>query len=331
MPDTVRPDATEELAAALRERILVIDGAMGTMIQQYKLDEAQYRGERMADHPADLGGDNDLLSLTQPDLIREIHAAYLDAGADIICTNTFNGTRISQADYGLEDICYELNHAAAAARPRVRRPGRDPRPAALRRRVAGPDHSHRLDLARRQRPGRAQRVVRPARRGLPRGGLGPGRRWRRHPAHRDHLRHPQRQGRDLRRRDALRGARPSVARHRLRAPSPTPAGGPCPARSPRRSGTPSATSVRSRSGSTARSAPRRSGPTSPSCPASPTASSPATPTPACPTRSASTTRPRTTWPRSSASSPPPAWSTSSAAAAARPPSTSRPSPPRPTA
>ncbi len=114
MPDTVRPDATEELAAALRGRILVIDGAMGTMIQQYKLDEAQYRGERMADHPADLGGDNDLLSLTQPDLIREIHAAYLDAGADIICTNTFNGTRISQADYGLEDICYELNHAAAA-------------------------------------------------------------------------------------------------------------------------------------------------------------------------------------------------------------------------
>ena len=114
MPDTVRPDATDELAAALRERILVIDGAMGTMIQQYKLDEAQYRGERMADHPADLGGDNDLLSLTQPDLIREIHTAYLDAGADIICTNTFNGTRISQADYGLEDICYELNHAAAA-------------------------------------------------------------------------------------------------------------------------------------------------------------------------------------------------------------------------
>ena len=114
MPDTVRPDATEELAAALRGRILVIDGAMGTMIQQYKLDEAQYRGDRMADHPADLGGDNDLLSLTQPDLVREIHAAYLDAGADIICTNTFNGTRISQADYGLEDICYELNHAAAA-------------------------------------------------------------------------------------------------------------------------------------------------------------------------------------------------------------------------
>ncbi|MBF4764899.1 methionine synthase [Nocardioides islandensis] len=111
---TVRPDATEELSAALRERILVIDGAMGTMIQQYKLDEAQYRGDLMKDHDGDLQGDNDLLSLTQPDLVREIHAAYLDAGADIICTNTFNGTRISQADYGLEDHCYELNRAAAA-------------------------------------------------------------------------------------------------------------------------------------------------------------------------------------------------------------------------
>ncbi len=110
----IRPDATEELSAALRERILVIDGAMGTMIQQYRLDEAQYRGERLKDYDRDLAGDNDLLSLTQPDLVREIHRAYLEAGADIICTNTFNGTRISQADYGLEDICYELNHAAAA-------------------------------------------------------------------------------------------------------------------------------------------------------------------------------------------------------------------------
>jgi len=112
-PAAVRPDVTEELAAALRERILVIDGAMGTMIQQYKLDEAEYRGERMKDYHRDLAGDNDLLSLTQPDLIREIHTAYLEAGADIICTNTFNGTRVSQADYGLEDLCYELNKAAA--------------------------------------------------------------------------------------------------------------------------------------------------------------------------------------------------------------------------
>jgi 5-methyltetrahydrofolate--homocysteine methyltransferase len=108
-----RPDATEELAELLRERILVLDGAMGTMIQGHHLDEAAYRGERFASYDGDLAGDNDLLSLTDPDVIRSIHRNYLDAGADIICTNTFNGTRISQADYGLEDLCYELNVAAA--------------------------------------------------------------------------------------------------------------------------------------------------------------------------------------------------------------------------
>jgi 5-methyltetrahydrofolate--homocysteine methyltransferase len=109
----LRPDATAELTRALGERILVIDGAMGTMIQGYQLDEVQYRGERFASYDGDLKGNNDLLSLTQPALIREIHTAYLAAGADLICTNTFNGTRISQADYGLQDICYELNVAAA--------------------------------------------------------------------------------------------------------------------------------------------------------------------------------------------------------------------------
>jgi 5-methyltetrahydrofolate--homocysteine methyltransferase len=109
----LRPDATADLARAMSERILVIDGAMGTMIQGYRLEEEQYRGERFADYEGDLKGNNDLLSLTQPDLIREIHTAYLEAGADLICTNTFNGTRISQADYGLQDLCYELNVAAA--------------------------------------------------------------------------------------------------------------------------------------------------------------------------------------------------------------------------
>src|SRR4051794_33682006 len=109
-----RPDATEELADLLRERILVLDGAMGTMIQGHRLDESAYRGERFAAYDGDLAGDNDLLSLTNPDVIRGIHRAYLDAGADIICTNTFNGTSISQADYGLQDLCYELNLAAAA-------------------------------------------------------------------------------------------------------------------------------------------------------------------------------------------------------------------------
>ena len=111
--ETHRPDATDELGELLGARILVLDGAMGTMIQEHRLDEAAYRGARFASYDGDLAGDNDLLSLSNPDVIRAIHRAYLDAGADIICTNTFNGTRISQADYGLEDLCYELNLAAA--------------------------------------------------------------------------------------------------------------------------------------------------------------------------------------------------------------------------
>jgi 5-methyltetrahydrofolate--homocysteine methyltransferase len=109
-----RPDATAELTDLLHERILVLDGAMGTMIQGHRLDETAYRGDRFASYDSDLAGDNDLLSLTNPDVIRAIHRAYLEAGADIICTNTFNGTSISQSDYGLGDLCYELNVAAAA-------------------------------------------------------------------------------------------------------------------------------------------------------------------------------------------------------------------------
>jgi 5-methyltetrahydrofolate--homocysteine methyltransferase len=100
-------------ADLLRRRILVLDGAMGTMIQRHDLGEADYRGSRFADHPSDLKGNNDLLTLTQPELIRDIHAAYLAAGADIVETNTFNANVVSQADYGLESIVYELNHAAA--------------------------------------------------------------------------------------------------------------------------------------------------------------------------------------------------------------------------
>jgi 5-methyltetrahydrofolate--homocysteine methyltransferase len=96
-----------------RERILILDGAMGTMIQRYKLDEAGYRGARFKDHTHDLKGNNDLLVLSQPKIISEIHDAYLEAGADIIETNTFNSQAISQADYGLEDIAYEMNVAAA--------------------------------------------------------------------------------------------------------------------------------------------------------------------------------------------------------------------------
>ena len=108
-----RPDATEALTSILGERIMVLDGAMGTAIQRDRPDEAGYRGERFADHPSDLIGNNDLLTLTQPQVIRAIHEDYLAAGADIIETNTFNANAVSLADYGLEDLAYELNYEAA--------------------------------------------------------------------------------------------------------------------------------------------------------------------------------------------------------------------------
>src|SRR5262249_16975354 len=103
----------EKLDAILAERVLILDGAMGTMIQRHKLEEKDFRGERFAAHSGDLKGDNDLLVLTQPAIIAGIHREYLDAGADIIETNTFNGQAISQSDYALESITYELNLAAA--------------------------------------------------------------------------------------------------------------------------------------------------------------------------------------------------------------------------
>ena len=112
-PSTVRPDATEELSAALRERILVMDGAMGTMIQRHDLGEDDYRGERFADWGQDLKGNSDLLSLTQPDVIRSIHREYLEAGADVVETNTFNAQRISQADYAMVELAYEMNFESA--------------------------------------------------------------------------------------------------------------------------------------------------------------------------------------------------------------------------
>lgn len=101
------------LEQAAAERILVIDGAMGSMIQGYRLTEEDFRGERFRDHHQDLQGNNDLLTLTRPDVIREIHAAYLEAGADILETNTFNSTSISQQDYDLPELAYELNFAGA--------------------------------------------------------------------------------------------------------------------------------------------------------------------------------------------------------------------------
>ncbi len=108
-----RAERIERLDRALAERILVIDGAMGTMIQRHRPTEEDFRGERFADHPDALLGANDLLSVTRPDVIREIHTQYLAAGADLIETNTFSANRISLADYGLEEIAEEVSHAAA--------------------------------------------------------------------------------------------------------------------------------------------------------------------------------------------------------------------------
>lgn len=113
-----RPDARPYTRAAslpqlLRERILILDGAMGTMIQQYKLTEADYRGTRFADHPVDVKGNNELLLLTRPQVISEIHEQYLAAGADLVETNTFGATAVAQEDYKMADLAYEMNVVAA--------------------------------------------------------------------------------------------------------------------------------------------------------------------------------------------------------------------------
>ncbi|MCC2112518.1 MAG: homocysteine S-methyltransferase family protein, partial [Hyphomicrobiales bacterium] len=108
-----RPEIENRLRALAAERILVLDGAMGTMIQTLKLDEAAFRGDRFADWGQDVKGNNDLLNLTRPDAIRDFHIAYLEAGADLTETNTFSSTTIAQADYGMEALAYELNYAGA--------------------------------------------------------------------------------------------------------------------------------------------------------------------------------------------------------------------------
>ena len=108
-----------QLATAIESRILVLDGAMGTMIQSYDLDEAGFRGERFKDWTQDLRGNNDLLCLTQPEILSEIHRAYLDAGADILETNTFSSTSIAQADYGLQDYARDLNLESARSARQV--------------------------------------------------------------------------------------------------------------------------------------------------------------------------------------------------------------------
>src|ERR1700709_2593580 len=156
---------------------MVIDGAMGTAIQRDRPDEDGYRGDRFREWPSALQGNNDLLTLTQPQIIEGIHREYLEAGADILETNTFNANAVSLSDYDMHELAYELNYAGAAlartaadgfttpAQPRhARRPGEAP----LRRGRAGADDADRVDLPGRQRPRSPQRLLRPAGGRLPR-------------------------------------------------------------------------------------------------------------------------------------------------------------------
>src|ERR1044072_1151661 len=124
MSAPVSPKRTALLAAAC-ERILVLDGAMGTMIQALQYDEAAFRGDGFKDRHRDVRGNNDLLTLTQPQAIEDIHAAYLRAGADIVATNTFSSTSIAQGDYDMSDLAYELNRDGAKL---ARAAGERPRP-----------------------------------------------------------------------------------------------------------------------------------------------------------------------------------------------------------
>ncbi len=154
----------------------ILDGAMGTMIQRHKLDGGRLPRRAVRDAPHDLKGNNDVLVLTQPDVIGAIHREYLDAGADIIETNTFNANAISQADYGLESVVYEINVAARAPGARRRRRVHGAASPDQPRFVAGsigPDQPHAVDLARRQQPGVPRHHVRPDEGRVRRSGAGP--------------------------------------------------------------------------------------------------------------------------------------------------------------
>lgn len=109
----------QHITQAIKERILVLDGAMGTMLQQYKFEEADFRGDRFTDHPCDVKGNNDLLSITQPEAIAAVHRQYFEAGADIVETNTFSGTTIAMADYEMEHLVDELNEQSAIIAKKV--------------------------------------------------------------------------------------------------------------------------------------------------------------------------------------------------------------------
>ncbi len=177
-PPRRRLHARRDAARAAKSRILILDGAMGTMIQRYKLDEARYRGERFKDYGRDIKGNNELLSITQPQIISEIHEQYLAAGADIIETNTFGATTVAQADYGMEDLADRDESRIGEAGACRLRQVLDARQAALRRGRDRTDAEDGQHLAGRERSGRTQRDLRRTARGVLRAGQGLARRRR---------------------------------------------------------------------------------------------------------------------------------------------------------
>ena len=184
-------DTRTRLEELLAQRILVLEGPKGTAIQALELSEEDFRGDLLKDHPRDIRGDNDLLGLTRPDIVESIHRDYLAAGAWILSTNTFNGSPVSQAEYGLEHLVYEMNRAAAeTARPRSTEPttGSSSAPSAPR--------TARSRSPRRSRIPRSGRSRSTSSRGVRGADPRPRRRRRGRPSDRDDLRHPEREGRD---------------------------------------------------------------------------------------------------------------------------------------
>ena len=270
---------------------------MGTMIQALEYDEAAFRGERFKDFHRDLRGNNDLLILTQPQAIEDIHADYLRAGADIVATNTFSSTSIAQADYDLSGLAYELNLEGAKTRARnaaARVSAEDGKPRFVAGAI-GPTNRTASISPDVSNPGFRAVTFDDLRAGLWRADQRPARRRRRSAAGRNHLRHAERQGGALRHRGDRRGARHRRAgddlRHHHRQIRP-PAVGPI---ARRRSGIRCVTPGPSPSALTARSAPKICAPTSPISAASPIRWSAPIRMPACPMNSASTTRARNTW------------------------------------
>ena len=184
----------EELIRLLEDRILVLDGAMGTMIQAHKLTEEDFRGPRFADHGSSLQGNNDLLSLTQPEIIQSIHRAYLEAGADIIETNSFNSTSVALGDYQLEDLAFELNFASAelACKARDEYTASRKQPATLRGRGHRADQPNGLAVSQCGGPRTPQHHLRRIGPGLQDGGPRSYRGWSGHSSGGDHLRYAKR-------------------------------------------------------------------------------------------------------------------------------------------